>query len=113
MDKKTIKPLIPFLKKVEKKFKPYKVILFGSRARGDSIEDSDYDILIISDEFKEIDFYQRSAYAYSLKRGIPVSMDIICLTREEFNQRKKELGVVNQASKEGIDLLSINKKKAA
>ena len=113
MDNKTIKPLMPFLRKVEKRFKPDKVILFGSRARGDNLQDSDYDILIISDAFKKIDFYQRSVYAYRLKRGIPVSMDIICLTPVEFEKRKKDLGVINQASKEGIDLLSIHKKKAA
>ncbi|MBI4378469.1 MAG: nucleotidyltransferase domain-containing protein, partial [Nitrospinae bacterium] len=31
-----------------------KIILFGSRARGDSYEGSDYDILIVLDERKKV-----------------------------------------------------------
>ena len=35
--------------------KIYKIILFGSVARGDDDEDSDIDILIVSDYWEEID----------------------------------------------------------
>ena len=38
---------------------PCAIILFGSRARGDYLNDSDYDFLIISDNFKEMDFFDR------------------------------------------------------
>ncbi len=36
-----------------RRFKPKLIILFGSRARGDYTDSSDYDILVVSDELPE------------------------------------------------------------
>lgn len=103
MDKKRIKPIIPFIRKVEVRFKPEKIILFGSRARGDYFKDSDYDILIIANSFKKMGLHDRSVSVYHLK-NVPVGMDIICLTPEEFEQKKKQFGTIQQAAKEGIEI---------
>ena len=65
------------------------VILFGSYARGEATEESDIDLLIIS-ETKER-FFNRQATVRrllrDLKRGIPVSP--IVLTPAEIENRKK------------------------
>ncbi|MCW3133690.1 MAG: nucleotidyltransferase domain-containing protein [Methanophagales archaeon] len=45
MGKRGIEEINEFLKRVEVKFKPERVILFGSRGRGDYLKHSDYDIL--------------------------------------------------------------------
>ena len=108
MDKKRIKVLMPFLRKVEKEFHPQKVILFGSRARGDHSKESDYDLLIIADDFHNIHVHDRMTAAYQLKRNIAVAMDLICLTPEEFTTRKKKIGVIQAAAKEGKVLYSAN-----
>lgn len=92
-----------FLRKVKKKFAPSKVILFGSRARGDYLIDSDYDLLIVSDKFSKYDWHQRMVEVIKLTEG-KFSLDVICLTEEEFEKRKKELSIVNEAVKEGVVL---------
>ncbi|MEW6040446.1 MAG: nucleotidyltransferase domain-containing protein [Elusimicrobiota bacterium] len=46
------KSIIELIHKIRDKFHPEKIILFGSRARGDNRKSSDVDILIVGD-FKE------------------------------------------------------------
>lgn len=104
MDRKQIKIILPYLKKIKEEFKPDKVILFGSRARGDYKAESDYDLLIIAKVFKGKNIYDRSVAAYHLKRNVPVAMDIICLTPTEFEKKKKEIGIIQEAAKEGITI---------
>ncbi len=106
MDKRRIKTIIPFLRKVENKYSPEKVILFGSRARGDFTKDSDYDIIVVSKDFQKIDFYERAVALYHLKRGTPAAMDIICLTPEEFEHKKTQIGTIQEAVREGIIISS-------
>jgi len=93
-----------FAKVISKNFRSCRILLFGSRARGTSKKTSDYDFLLVSPEFKKWDWEERSAKVYFLKRNIPASMDIVCYTPEEFEHKKKQLGIVQQAIKEGIEI---------
>ena len=43
-----------FIQRLVDELRPERVILFGSRARGDDKETSDYDMLIIADYFSDI-----------------------------------------------------------
>ncbi|MEO2116781.1 MAG: nucleotidyltransferase domain-containing protein, partial [Methanocaldococcus sp.] len=65
-----------FINKLKEKFKPYKIILFGSRARGDYLEESDYDLIIVSDYFKGMPFLKRMKEVYGLY-DLDVNVDII------------------------------------
>ena len=85
MDRKAIKS---FLKKVKKKFNPKLIILFGSRARDDYLEDGDYDLLIVSEEFKGKNILKRMGELYELLDE-PIEVDLIPLTPEEFKKRKR------------------------
>lgn len=60
------------------------VILFGSRARGDNKESSDFDIIVITtDDVHKLDFIEE---LYSLKpNNVPV--DIIVLHKRELRDR--------------------------
>jgi predicted nucleotidyltransferase len=71
-----------------KTYKPEKIILFGSAARGEFKKDSDIDIVILKKTKKNrID---RAKEVYNLvESNLPV--DIIIYTPEEF-QKRKELG---------------------
>lgn len=91
-----------FVKRVKLNFSPCKLILFGSRAKGLAKKDSDYDIIIISSRFKNIEFSDRVMKIFKLKQGLGLPMDIICLTPGEFNERKKGLNIIAEASKEGV-----------
>lgn len=85
-------------------FSPCRIILFGSRAKKTAKKTSDYDFLLVSPKFKNIEWEERSVKAYKLKRNIPAAMDIICLTPQEFEEKKKEIGIVQEAVKEGIEI---------
>jgi uncharacterized protein len=60
---------------------PQKVILFGSRARGDFRPDSDFDLLVIkeSDEPR----YRRSIAAYLALADLPVEVEVVVYTPDE------------------------------
>ena len=79
---------------------PAKVILFGSRARGDAQEGSDFDFLIIESEVAD-----RVAEAVKLRRalgdfGAPV--DVIVMDEALAERRSKVRGtMVDRALREG------------
>ena len=60
---------------------PEKIILFGSRARGDARPNSDFDLLVI----KESDEpgYRRDAPLYVALAGLNVPVDVMVYTPEE------------------------------
>jgi predicted nucleotidyltransferase len=63
---------------------PEKIILFGSRARGDVRPGSDIDLLVIADSTQPR--YRRSAPLYGALSDILVSMDILVYTPEEVEE---------------------------
>jgi len=89
-----------FLKKLKGRFSPEKIILFGSRARGDYLVDSDYDIMVISGAFQDLTFRERVIEVYKLLDE-PLNVEVICLTPEEFERRRNELGIIGVAAQEG------------
>jgi hypothetical protein len=89
-----------FIEKLRERFNPEKIILFGSRARGDYLEESDYDIMIISKAFENLNFRERIIEVYKLINE-PFNVEAICLTPEEFERRKHELSIVGVAALEG------------
>ena len=71
--------------------------LFGSRARGDYLEESDWDIMIISPEFANISFPDRATI---FLRKIPLRrVELLCYTEKEFEDRIGEIGIVAEATK--------------
>lgn len=100
---KIIKYLNDFIKRAREHINVENFIFFGSRARDHAKKDSDIDILIISRDFEGIKFFKRSPPLYLLWKA-PFDIDIICLTPEEFAKKSKEIGIIKQAIKEGIEL---------
>lgn len=103
-DKKTLKLFEKHLKFLKNSFNPERIIMFGSRARGEHLEDSDIDIIVVSEKFEKIDFRERIIMAYGLwdkKQGL----NIICYTPEEFEKKKKQIGIVKTAVEEGIRII--------
>jgi len=97
-----------FIKDYIKTLRPYikveKVILFGSHARGEAHRDSDIDLIIISPDFKKMDFMKRLIWLSKMRRErfINRPMDIFGYTKEEFEKLSKESIVLSEAKKEGI-----------
>ena len=64
--------------------RPRKIILFGSRARGNARRHSDLDLLVIADS--EQPRHCRAAPLYGALRDILVPMDILVYTPEEVEE---------------------------
>ncbi len=81
--------------------RPEKIILFGSRARGDGRPDSDIDLLLICKDFdsrRKLKLRVRKLFPY---QGF--SMDLFVLTPEEFEWQKEVVSTVGRiASREGV-----------
>ncbi|MFZ8813664.1 MAG: nucleotidyltransferase domain-containing protein [Thermus aquaticus] len=80
-----------------------RALLFGSRARGEALEDSDWDLLVVSPAFRGMDYLSRVQLLYHL---LPLrNVDYVALTPEEWEARKGEIGLVGEAAREGLVLL--------
>ena len=64
---------------------PERVYLFGSQARGDAGPDSDYDLMVIVPQ-SDRPRYARAWLAYEALYGIGVPIEVLVLTREEFDR---------------------------
>lgn len=103
MDKKIIAKLKQFKSKVSKDYPLERLVFFGSRVVGKSHRWSDIDLIIVSRKFKKMDFIQRGSRMYNYwKLDYPV--DFLCYTPDEFKQKSKEISIVREAIKEGIEI---------
>ena len=84
MGKVTDKKLERFVARLKKKINPERVVLFGSRARGDARPDSDLDLLII--EPSDLPRYKRPARYLRALVGLFPSKDIVVWTPEEVEE---------------------------
>jgi len=96
--KSFIEKVVPVIKK---DITPTKILIFGSRVRGESRKDSDLDVIIVSDFFKGIKFVKRMT-AVLKKIRFSKHVDIICYTPEEFEKIQSSSTVIKNAVEEGI-----------
>ncbi|MBM4040870.1 MAG: nucleotidyltransferase domain-containing protein [Planctomycetes bacterium] len=69
---------------------PYKVVLFGSAARGEMTKDSDIDLLVV--EERPGDTRQESVRLRQALRGMGYPFDVIVLSRDDFEATKGVIG---------------------
>lgn len=86
---------------IKRDLAPSKILLFGSRVRGEAREESDIDVIIVSDYFRGVKFVRRMALVLK-KVSFPRHVDYICYTPEEFEQVKESSTIVEAALSEGI-----------
>lgn len=96
--KKIISELKKIKNKINKTYKIDKMLLFGSRAKGEELLTSDVDIIVISKDFSKVKFKKRpDIFIESWK--LPVDIEVICYSPEEFKRKQKEFGLVREALK--------------
>jgi len=82
-----------------------RIILFGSRARGDARPDSDYDLLVV---LRDLDPRRRQAMLVGLHeafRGVGVTVEPHVMGDEEFEETRDVIGgLAYPAAKEGVVL---------
>ncbi len=100
MDKKTYKEVKRFVCKLKRELDPEKIILFGSKAKGDDWVRSDYDFIIVSSKFKGMHWLTRISKIISLWDP-QEDIDILPYTPHEFEDKKENSSVVRSALKNG------------
>ncbi|RZN16178.1 MAG: nucleotidyltransferase domain-containing protein [Methanosarcinales archaeon] len=82
-----------FLAVISDKYSAEKVLLFG---------------IIVGKKFEGINWLKRLRDVSVEWEGL-VLLEAICYTPEEFGEKKKEIGIVSEAVKEGIELIARGK----
>jgi len=90
------------LQGVVEHFNPRKVILFGSRARGDARDDSDHDLLVVvDDDIPPSKLHWRSLY--EARRRYRRAVDIVAYRQSTYDQQAGVVGTLpHLAEAEGI-----------
>ncbi|MCW7079915.1 MAG: nucleotidyltransferase domain-containing protein [Candidatus Desulfofervidus auxilii] len=83
-----------------------RIILFGSRARGDFRYDSDWDILIVSETKTDRNTERRFLYECVLRLlDLDVDAELVMVSRDYYNKRKNAFGnICGTATLEGVVL---------
>lgn len=92
-----------FKRRVKERYPDSTVYLFGSRARDDHMESSDYDILVIADSFTNQNPVRRREDLYAYWDG-DHHADIIAYTEAEFAERSKKITVAREAQQDMVEL---------
>jgi predicted nucleotidyltransferase len=94
---KTIEQMVT---RIVEHFRPQRVILFGSRARGDAQDDSDFDLLIIAPSNEPR--WRRTVPVYRRLTGLGIPKDIVWWTPEEIAEwRNVKSHFINTVLREG------------
>jgi len=92
------------LERILQMFSPRHIIAFGSRVNGTAKEDSDIDLIVVSDAFEGMPFLER-ARKFNEAISWHLRVDVWCLTVMEFERLRRQIGVVADACREGIWIL--------
>ena len=86
-----------------------RVLLFGSHARDSAQLDSDVDIIVVSEAFRDVPPARRAIGLRAIwyEAGGNAPMDLICLTSDEFEQASRGITLIAAVLPEAIDLLPI------
>ena len=86
LTEKDVSALIPIVERLIEAYQPERIYLFGSKARGDSGPDSDFDLMVVvPDEAPPV--RKRSRLAYEVLRGTGTAADVLVWTRSAFESR--------------------------
>ncbi len=91
-------------KEVAKKYKVERIILFGSQVSGNIKESSDVDLIVLSKEKDKLGLLQALYHEWHINQKIDLPVDFICYTPEEFEKKKREISIIMEASKGGIEI---------
>lgn len=81
-------------------FKPERVIIFGSRITGKAHEDSDIDVIVVADFFRNVPFIKRMPMMLR-KTPFAKHVDYICYTPVEFKKIKSRSSLLIDALETG------------
>lgn len=102
-EKYLIRDLKEFKSEASKHIPINKMIFFGSRVSGKPHKWSDIDLIIVSNKFGYLNFRKRATKMYDYW-NLDYPVDFLCYTPQEFNKLKKQITIIREAVKEGIEI---------
>jgi predicted nucleotidyltransferase len=78
--------LAELVRRLAEAFQPERIYLFGSKARGETGPDSDYDFLVVVPDESPPE-RRRSRLAYQALRGTRTAADVLVWTKQAFESR--------------------------
>ena len=78
--------LAEVVRRLVEAYRPERIYLFGSVARGDAGPDSDYDIMVVVRDEAPPEL-QDCGLAYRALRGLGIAKDVLVWTRSDFEKR--------------------------
>ncbi|MFA5344151.1 MAG: nucleotidyltransferase domain-containing protein [Kiritimatiellia bacterium] len=72
------------VRRLRKSMTAERIYLFGSRARGEANNDSDYDFVVVIHD-SPLPRYKRAQQAYRALWGLRVAKDVVVYTHKEFD----------------------------
>jgi predicted nucleotidyltransferase len=82
-----------------------KTFLYGSHAVGKAREDSDIDLVVISEDFKSMDIWERLCLLGRARMGIKRPMEIIGLTEEELESEDSGSFIGDEVKSKGVEVI--------
>ncbi len=89
--KELLKKAIEIINNIKREINIIDVYIVGSRARGDYLDTSDLDLVIISDDFKNLRYIERLEKLYKYSKG---DIEFFAFTKEEWDN-PKSLFIIN------------------
>lgn len=92
-----------FVQEIKARYRPERILLFGSRARRQPSPGSDYDLLIVSGSFEGTPLTDRATAIYRMW-PLWADLDCLCLTPDEFERSRHRISIVREIDREGVPL---------
>jgi len=82
-----------------------KIIIYGSYASGDAKTDSDLDLLVLSNDLKNMDLWERLCILGRARQGIKRPMEILGMTEEEYETEHSIAFIRDEVKAKGIEII--------
>jgi predicted nucleotidyltransferase len=79
-----------------------KIILYGSHALGKAGKESDIDLVVVSNDFKDMDLWERLSLLGRARAGIKRPMEILGFTEKEFAETPIGSFIGDEVKSKGI-----------
>jgi len=101
-----LRPIQALLDRLVSSWRPRDIWLFGSRARGTAVPDSDWDLLVVVPDDLAPPGFDNPMTVWKMKQGTGVRADVLlCRTSELEDDRRTHNTIAYDAAVEGVQLL--------
>jgi hypothetical protein len=84
--------------------KAKKIIIFGSYANGVPKKDSDIDMVVISDDFQNLDLWERLCLLGEATLGIKKPMEVLGYTGKEYEEKERGSFIGDEVKARGVEV---------